>query len=212
MPKKSANPSHSSRPAALRPAVFLDRDGVLNELVLHPELGVIDSPLNDDEVKIVKGAADALLKLKQAGYLLVVVSNQPVIAKGKATDEMFKKTDAAFRRLLGVELDGVYYCLHHPDAKLEKYNQVCECRKPKPALILRAAAELNIDLAHSFLVGDALSDMQAARSAGCTPILLGSVKSDWAKYVNEGNKPAAQAPDWAGVTDIILSAQPAFMH
>lgn len=188
-----------------KPAVFLDRDGVLNELVLHPELGVIDSPLNEDEVKIVKGAAEALLKLRRAGYLLVVVSNQPVIAKGKVSEELFNKIDAAFRLRLGVPLDGVYYCLHHPEAKLAQYKQICECRKPKPGLILRASADLNIDLFSSFLVGDALSDMQAARSAGCTPILLGSIKTDWAKFVNEGNAPAAQAPDWAGVTDIILS-------
>ena len=186
-------------------AVFLDRDGVLNELVLHPELGIIDSPLNESEVKIVRGASVALRKLKSAGFLLVVVSNQPIIAKGKVSEELFNKIDQAFRLGLGVPLDGVYYCLHHPNAQLEKYKQVCECRKPKPGLILKAAAELGIDLSHSFFVGDALTDMQAARSAGCTPILLGSVKTDWAPYVNEGNKPAAQANDWSGVTDIILS-------
>lgn len=70
---------------------------------------------------------------------------------------------------------------------------------------MQAAAELNIDLLHSFFVGDALTDMQAARTAGCIPILLGAVKTDWAPYMNEDNKPAAAAPDWAGITDIILS-------
>ena len=171
-------------------AVFLDRDGVINELIYYPEQGIIDSPFTVEQLKLFPWAGEATRRLSEAGYKLVVVSNQPGIAKGNLSPETFenirqKMTDELTKS--GGTLDGEYYCLHHPEARVEHLRINCECRKPKPGLLLQAGRELNIDLSQSWMVGDGLSDVQAGKSAGCKTILLGRAKCELCHLMDEGN-------------------------
>ena len=160
-------------------AVFLDRDGVINELVYHQEQEVIDSPFTVKQFSLKEGVAETIKTLTQAGYLTVVVSNQPGIAKGQMSQEIFNAIGHKMNRelnLKGACLDGEYYCLHHPEALLEEYKNNCDCRKPKPGLILQAAKEMDIELQQSWMIGDNISDIQAGKSAGCRTILIGRMK------------------------------------
>ena len=161
---------------ALKRAVFVDRDGVINPLWVDPEHGVIDSPANPDQFDLLEGVPEALRLLRSVGFLVVVVSNQPGIAKGKLTrlllDAITEKMENGLRAG-GVTMDGVYYCLHHPQAALEEFKVACECRKPKPGLLLRAAREMGIDLSGSYMIGDGLNDIQAGSAAGCRTIWIG---------------------------------------
>jgi len=167
----------------LKKAIILDRDGVINEMVYNPRFGTIDSPLNPKELKILKGADRAIELFREMGFLVVVASNQPIIAKGKTSQELFKKIDDKIKRELkrrGTFLDGIYYCFHHPDrvqVKVKKYLKICGCRKPRPGLLLRAARELNFNLKKSFMIGDGLTDIQAGKAAGCKTIFLGTKKA-----------------------------------
>lgn len=164
-------------------AIFLDRDGVICEMVYNPEFGTIDSPLNPEEFKLLPGVAEALKLFKKMGFLTVVVSNQPVVAKGKTSLPLLEKIDKKMKRELAekkAQLDAVYYCLHHPDprqVKVKKYLKNCNCRKPKPGLILKAAKDLNISLPKSYMIGDGLTDIQAGKRAGCKTVFIGSLKS-----------------------------------
>ena len=151
-------------------AVFLDRDGVINELVYCEEHGIIDSPFTVDQLELFPWAGEAIRKLSEAGYKVVIVSNQPGIAKGYLSWKAFKEISSRMKEELaksGAFLDMEYYCFHHPDAKVESLRENCECRKPKPGLLLQAAREFNIDLSQSWMIGDSLSDVKAGKSAGC---------------------------------------------
>lgn len=174
-------------------AVFLDRDGVINEIVCFPELGIMDSPLNPRQFKLMPDAARAVRVLNKLGLKVIIVSNQPAIAKGKTTMELFEKMRQKMKRELvkgGAHVDAEYYCFHHPAAKYAKYRVRCSCRKPKPGLITNAARDLNIDLSRSYLVGDSLTDIKAGRAAGCKTILVGYLKSYLSKVIDEtGVKP-----------------------
>ena len=125
-------------------AVFLDRDGVINELVYHQEQEVIDSPFTPGQFKLIPGVTEALKTLHNNGYLTIMVSNQPGIAKGHMTEknfELIRQKMVSEMKADGIELDGEYYCPHHPDAVVEKYRQQCDCRKPLPGLLFKAARE-----------------------------------------------------------------------
>jgi D-glycero-D-manno-heptose 1,7-bisphosphate phosphatase len=159
----------------MKRAVFLDRDGTINAMVYNPEFGVVDSPQNPDEVRLLPGVGEAICAINQAGFLAVVVSNQPGIAKGKCTPAVLEAITEKMRQGLaerGARLDAVYYCLHHPEAAVPHYRAVCDCRKPKPGLLLRAAGDLGIDLGTSFLVGDGITDLLAGMEAGVTTLFL----------------------------------------
>jgi len=161
-------------------AAFLDRDGVINQMVYYPEHGIVDSPFTFKQFNLMPGVGYSLRRLERLGYKLIVISNQPGIAKGHFTEETFEKISHKMRMELekyDVKLDGEYYCLHHPSAKRLVYRLNCECRKPKPGLILKAAKEHNIDLAGSLMIGDGLVDVKAGKLVGCTTILIGSVNS-----------------------------------
>jgi D-glycero-D-manno-heptose 1,7-bisphosphate phosphatase len=169
-------------------AVFLDRDGVINELVYHREQEVIDSPFTVNQFKLLPGVAEAIREIRQAGYLALVTSNQPGIAKGHMTLDVFNQIQQKMKDELnkqGTYLDGEYYCLHHPEAVIEQYRVKCDCRKPQPGLLLKAAQELSIDLQESWLIGDNLSDIEAGKKAGCRTILLGKMKCELCHLMDE---------------------------
>lgn len=159
----------------MRRAVFLDRDGVINAAIYNPREGKLDSPYSLEELRVLPGAARAIRMINETDFLAVVVSNQPGVAKGKCDYAFLEAVDSALRAELaseGARLDAVYYCLHHPDARVESLRVPCDCRKPKPGLLLKAARELQIDLHQSFMVGDSAVDIQAGVAAGCRTMLL----------------------------------------
>jgi len=190
-----------------RKAVFLDRDGVLNHVVCHPEFGFLDSPSNPDQFCLFPEVPGALGAIKALGFLLVVVSNQPGIAKGKFTPELLNAITEKMHNELrqgGVPLDGVYYCLHHPDATVAEYRSVCQCRKPRPGLLLQAAAELDIDLPSSYMIGDGLTDVEAGFAAGCRTILIGNHKCDLCTRIEKtGIHPSLITSDLLGAAHFL---------
>lgn len=145
----------------MKPAVFLDRDGVINEN--RP-----DYVKNWAEVRILPGALAALRALARLDRPVVVISNQSAVGRGlttaEAVDDIHERLAREARRA-GGRIDAFYYCPHRPDEN-------CACRKPAPGLLLQAAQELELDFARSYLVGDAVGDVQAALAVGCSPILV----------------------------------------
>jgi D-glycero-D-manno-heptose 1,7-bisphosphate phosphatase len=153
-------------------AVFLDRDGVINSYVYNPDFGTLDSPSNPDEFHLIDGVPEAIQAMRDLGYLVLVVSNQPGIAKGKFTPALLDAITLKMRRACNDNIHDVFYCLHHPNAVLPEYRAECDCRKPKPGLLLQAAKSWNIDLASSFMIGDGLTDIAAGHAAGAATILV----------------------------------------
>lgn len=156
-------------------AVFLDRDGVINRYVYHAEFGTVDTPANPEEFDLLPGVAEGIAELNELGLAVIVVSNQPGIAKGKLTPWLLDAITEKMRAQLalsGARLDGVFYCRHHPEAVLDGYRADCDCRKPRAGLLFRAAKEHGIDLSESFLVGDDVPDILAGRTAGVTTLLV----------------------------------------
>jgi D-glycero-D-manno-heptose 1,7-bisphosphate phosphatase len=156
-------------------AVFLDRDGVINVAPYSAVEGKPDSPYRLDELRTLPGVARAIRLINDMGFLAVIVSNQPGIAKGKCDRAFLEAVDAQLRDELareGARLDAVYYCLHHPEAQVEALRAECDCRKPKPGLLRRAARELDVDLARSYMVGDSVVDIEAGIAAGCRTIFV----------------------------------------
>jgi D-glycero-D-manno-heptose 1,7-bisphosphate phosphatase len=160
-----------------RRAVFLDRDGVLTELVPDPSSGLPESPLRAKDVRLVAGAAAAAGRLRAAGYLLAVVSNQPAAAKGAVPVERLYDVHRHALDLLaaeGVCVDAWRLCLHHPDGVVPSLSGSCDCRKPAPGMLLDAGRELGADMASSWMVGDTDADVEAGRAAGCRTVLIGN--------------------------------------
>ncbi len=153
-------------------AIFLDRDGTINKYV--------DFLRNIDDFDLIDGVSDAIRAINNSGYLAIVVTNQPVIARGEVTfgelDEIHNKMET----LLGYDgayLDGIYFCPHHPhkgyDGEVPELKIDCDCRKPKPGMLLQAAEEFNIDLSLSWMIGDSENDILAGKAAGCKTGLIG---------------------------------------
>jgi D,D-heptose 1,7-bisphosphate phosphatase len=162
-----------------RRALFLDRDGIINAMVYQPDFGLVDSPARPEEFTLLPGVATAVRRIRALGFLAIVISNQPGIAKGKFTPALLDAMTAKMHAGLaagGAHLDAVYYCLHHPQAALPEYRARCDCRKPRPGLLRQAARAWEIDLARSFFVGDGVTDVVAGRAAGCTTVLVNSRK------------------------------------
>ena len=174
-------------------AIFLDRDGVVNELVYFPEQGVIDSPFTVNQFHLCPGVPDAVKLFQNAGYKVIVASNQPGVAKGHMPLKNFERICDTMKAQLGekgVSLDAEYYCMHHPEATVAQYRINCDCRKPKPGLILKAAKDMDIDLSQSWFIGDNLSDIKAGKNAGCHTLLLGKMRCELCDLMyNEGIKP-----------------------
>jgi len=156
-------------------AVFLDRDGVMNRYVYNPETGTVDSPSNPSEFSLLPGVAGAVTAFNRLGLLTIVVSNQPGVAKGKfrkeLLEQMTKKMVAALVAS-DARVDEVCYCLHHPHASVPEYRVNCDCRKPKPGLVLRAAEKWGIDLGGSYMVGDGITDLEAGVAAGTKTLFV----------------------------------------
>ncbi|MBB5501619.1 HAD-IIIA family hydrolase [Paraburkholderia sp. MM5384-R2] len=149
------------------PAVFIDKDGTLLE----------DVPYNADPalMRFAPGAREALALLAAYPYALFVISNQSGIALGKFEDRALFDVERRLRQMFaecGATLAGAYWCPHHPEGSVERYAIVCDCRKPAPGMLLRAAGEHELDLANSWFIGDILDDVEAGNRAGCRTILL----------------------------------------
>ena len=169
-------------------AVFIDRDGVINELIYFQDLGIIDTPFTPEQFRLIPGVGEAIRAINKMGYKAIVVSNQPGIARNHFGEETLAQIDAKMKQELaraGAFLDAIYYCPHHPRADNGTYRMECDCRKPKPGLLLRAARDLNIDLSASYMVGDNITDIQAGRSAGCRTILVGRMKCELCHMMEE---------------------------
>lgn len=154
-------------------AVFLDRDGTINQYAGF---------LTDiEDLRLIDGAAEAIRRINRSGYLAIVVTNQPVIARGDVTWQELEEIHRKLETLLGREgayVDDIFVCPHHPDkgfpGERPEYKVNCDCRKPKPGLLLQAAEKYNIDLAKSWMIGDKPQDVEAGRAAGCRTIMLRS--------------------------------------
>lgn len=153
-------------------AIFLDRDGTINKYVgfLHKK----------EEFELIEGVSEAIKKVNASGYLAIVVTNQPVIARGEITctelDEIHQKMETLLGKD-GAYLDKIYFCPHHPHrgyvGECPEFKIDCECRKPKPGMLIKAAEEFNIDLRQSWMVGDSQNDIEAGKAAGCQTALIG---------------------------------------
>ena len=157
-------------------AIFLDRDGTINKYV-----GFLR---NIDEFKLIDGVAEAIKKINNSGYLAIVVTNQPVIARGEITLENLDEIHKKMETLLGLDgayLDGIYFCPHHPhsgyEGEVKKFKIDCECRKPKPGLLLKAAEDFNIELSECWMIGDGENDIAAGVAAGCKTALVSEEKN-----------------------------------
>ena len=161
---------------ALWPAVFLDRDGVINK-----ENGYVHKI---EEFCFIEGVFEACSEMRQAGYRLIIITNQAGIARGYYTEDDYRHLTRwmldEFRQR-GIEIDGVYHCPHHPIHGVGEYRCDCDCRKPAPGMLIRAAKEHALDLRRSILVGDKATDIEAGRAAGigcCVLVLSGHLVSD----------------------------------
>lgn len=157
-------------------AIFLDRDGTINKYV-----GFLKD-INDFE--LLPDVSKAIRKINNSGYLAIVVTNQPVIARGEVTVEQLNEIHNKMETLLGNDgayLDAIYYCPHHPDkgfeGEVKELKIGCECRKPKPGMLLKAAKDFNIDLKNSWIIGDSKNDIQAGKNAGCKTALISKENS-----------------------------------
>ena len=165
-------------------AVFLDRDGTLNKYV-----GFLRD-INDFE--LLDGVTDAIKAINNSGYLAIVVTNQPVIARGEVTVQQLEEIHNKMETLLGLDgayIDAIYYCPHHPhkgyEGEIPELKFDCDCRKPKPGMIMQAAADFNIDLSQSWMIGDSENDIKCGLNAGCKTVLIGS--GDFGQTVTVAN-------------------------
>lgn len=160
-------------------AMFLDRDGTINKYV-----GLVRNP---EQLELIEGAAEAIRRINKSGYLAIVVTNQPVIARGDCTWETLAEIHNRLETLLGKEgayVDAIYVCPHHPDKGFEgerpEYKRECDCRKPKPGLLLRAARDFNIDLSQSYMIGDSERDDGAGIAASVKESIIIETNEDYA--------------------------------
>jgi D,D-heptose 1,7-bisphosphate phosphatase len=177
-------------------AVFLDRDGTINE-----EVGYLDSL---DKFKIIPCAYEAIRLINESGMKVVVISNQAGVARGLFTEDFVKITHEHLQTALRqkkAHIDNFYYCPHHPAEGIKLYRQNCNCRKPAPGMLLQAAQDLNIDLTKSYLVGDRFNDMEAGKKIGVRGVLVktgfgqGLLQDDGPDVATPENKPDFIAAD-----------------
>jgi D,D-heptose 1,7-bisphosphate phosphatase len=187
----------TSRKAKKRPAIFLDRDGTIIHQVelLH----------KFSQVKLFRGSVPAIRKFNELRYLVVVITNQPVIARGIIGPKEVRNIHALLRDRLkkkGAVVDAFYFCPHHPKANVKKYRMTCDCRKPAPGMILKATKEHNIDLRKSFLIGDSTQDVGAGNRAKVRTILVGTGHGGKDPWQHEG-RPDFKVKDLGGAARIV---------
>ncbi len=185
-------------------AVFLDRDGVINELILNPQTGEYESPLSENDLRIAPEVFSHFRNLKKAGFLLFVVSNQPNYSKGKSTLESLYRINKLLSKLMVdncIEFSGYFYCYHHPNGVVKDYSGECLCRKPKPYYLFEAQKNFCLDMKNSWFVGDQDCDVQCGQAAGVKTILVNEICSS----EKRGNSvPDYHAADLAEAVKIIL--------
>jgi len=150
-----------------RRAIIMDRDGTVCE-----EVGYVN---HVDRLRLLPRSGEAIRKANDAAFQTVVVTNQAGVARGYFAETLVDEVHDRLREMLaseGARLDGIYYCPHHPEVGAPAYRKVCDCRKPKPGMLLRAQDEMGIDLAASYMVGDSVRDIEAGRRAGATTVLV----------------------------------------
>lgn len=157
-------------------AVFIDRDGTISE-----EVGYVNHP---SRFRLLPGSAGAVRLLNENGWLAILVTNQAGVARGYFAEEMIEQVHDRLNADLereGARLDAIYYCPHHPTVGEAPYRSDCDCRKPKPGLILRAVSEFDIDLAQSWMIGDRFGDVQLAQNAGVNSafVMTGYGRGEW---------------------------------
>ncbi len=183
--------------------ILLDRDGVLNRLVVDAEHGTVDSPLHPEQVEVFPYVAVALARLTQTGYGLAVVTNQPAWAKGKTTRQNLDAVHAAVLSAViaeGGKILSSHMCLHRAEDN-------CDCRKPKTGLLREALGrQPGVDLARSWMVGDGITDVQAGAALGLRTAFLGPRKCDACKIMGDrALTPTYWGPDLAAFTDYLLA-------
>ena len=165
----------------MKQAVFLDRDGVITQEPPHYAHRL-------SQLELIPKSAEAIRLLNENGFLVVVVSNQAGIARGYYQEEDTERFNQAMGGKLaaeGAHIDAIYYCPHHPEAKIAAYRIECECRKPRPGMLKKAAKELEIDLKQSFMIGDKSIDIEAGKRAGCKTILVKTGYGDEERQDNQ---------------------------
>jgi len=192
-----------------KPAVFLDRDGVINPLIYHQDAGIVDSPFTLSQFRVLPRVAKAIRLLNDLGLTVAVVSNQPGIAKNHFDADTLRQFDRKLLAALkpaGARIDAIYYCLHHPDAGLKSLRKRCTCRKPGIGMFRQAARDLGISLADSYMVGDGLTDIEAGARAGCRTVFIGSWKCEHCQFIHPADlRPALVAKNLWEAAQIIRS-------
>lgn len=188
------------------PAVFLDRDGTIIQ-----EAEYLSDPAG---VELLPGAADGILALRDAGYRVVVTSNQSGVARGYFDEDAVQRVNQRVQYLLeqsGAGLDGVYYCPHYADGEVAPYNRACDCRKPEPGMLLAAARDLDLDLSQSWVVGDKAADIAFGARQGLRTVLVmtGYGRETQARGFTGQDRPHQVCADLAEAARVILEPGPA---
>lgn len=186
----------------MRRALFLDRDGILNRLVYYSSTDEWEAPRSVEDLALVDGVVEPLRRLVDAGWLLVVITNQPSYAKGKVSKESLIAVHESLLTRLSVPVSASYVCFHHPEGVVHELTIACDCRKPGTRFLLQAAQELNIDLEASWMVGDQDSDLLCGRAAGCRVALIPHQGSEHKRGTVE---PDLRCDDLEELVDVLLA-------
>lgn len=186
-------------------AVFLDKDGTI---IKNEHYNV-----KTEKILLLPGVVSTLRKLKEEGYLLIVVTNQSGVARGMFREDEIRKVGIYLKKLLSlwhVELDAFYYCPHFSQGAVKEFAVDCDCRKPKPGMLYQAAFDYEIDLHRSWMVGDLIDDVEAGKQAGCRTILF-SQEEDIEFIPDEDSLPDATASRWNQIAEIILRKEETYV-
>lgn len=183
----------------MQKAIFIDKDGTL--------IKNVPFNVNPDLITLEKKAGEALREMRSASYKLIVISNQPGVALGYFEESQLQKVYGKMQALLepyALQLDGFYYCPHYVQSNHKPFNVSCNCRKPAPGLLLKAADDFHINLSASWMIGDILDDVEAGHNAGCRSILIGNGhETEW--ILNKTRNPDYVAADMYHAANIICS-------
>lgn len=182
-------------------ALFLDRDGILDELVYYQSSEEWESPRSLSDLVMIEGVGSALRRFVDAGWLLFIVTNQPSYAKGKTSLEELREVHDAVVRALGVPITQSYLCFHHPDSIVPSLRVACECRKPGAQSLRDAARDFDIDLSASWMVGDQDSDLLCGRAGGCKVALI---ENEWSANKRGSVEPDLRVHNLGELADALL--------